>query len=133
MKELLLCAQEKKIKTIVAEIRQELTEQGVTFGEPKQGIMIETPAAVMMSEELAKEVDFFSINLRKWGSGYILLCTDGLTNYLDDKTLYELLFQSREKVAPTPEQELSKKADTLISYANKQGGSDNITALLAKF
>lgn len=51
----------KKIKTIVAEIRQELTEQGVTFGEPKQGIMIETPAAVMMSEELAKEVDFFSI------------------------------------------------------------------------
>lgn len=50
-----------KIKTIVAEIRQELTEQGVTFGEPKQGIMIETPAAVMMSEELAKEVDFFSI------------------------------------------------------------------------
>ena len=51
----------RKIKTIVAEIRQELTEQGVTFGEPRQGIMIETPAAVMMSEELAKEVDFFSI------------------------------------------------------------------------
>ena len=51
----------RKIKTNVAEIRQELTEQGVTFGEPKQGIMIETPAAVMMSEELAKEVDFFSI------------------------------------------------------------------------
>lgn len=51
----------RKIKTIVAEIRQKLTEQGVTFGEPKQGIMIETPAAVMMSEELAKEVDFFSI------------------------------------------------------------------------
>lgn len=51
----------RKIKTIVAEIRQELTEQGVTFGEPKQGNMIETPAAVMMSEELAKEVDFFSI------------------------------------------------------------------------
>lgn len=51
----------RKIKTIVAEIRRELTEQGVTFGEPKQGIMIETPAAVMMSEELAKEVDFFSI------------------------------------------------------------------------
>lgn len=51
----------RKIKEIVAEVRQELTEQGVTFGDPKQGIMIETPAAVMMSEELAKEVDFFSI------------------------------------------------------------------------
>ena len=41
--------------------KTQLREQGVTFGEPKQGIMIETPAAVMMSEELAKEVDFFSI------------------------------------------------------------------------
>ena len=50
-----------QIKEIVAEVKQELTEQGVSFGEPKQGIMIETPAAVMMSAELAKEVDFFSI------------------------------------------------------------------------
>ena len=50
-----------QIKEIVAEVKQELTEQGVAFGEPKQGIMIETPAAVMMSAELAKEVDFFSI------------------------------------------------------------------------
>ena len=51
----------RRIKEIVAEVKQELTEQGVAFGEPKQGIMIETPAAVMMSEELAGEVDFFSI------------------------------------------------------------------------
>ena len=50
-----------QIKEIVAEVKQELTEQGVAFGEPKQGIMIETPAAVMMSAKLAKEVDFFSI------------------------------------------------------------------------
>ena len=50
-----------QIKEIVAEVKQELTEQGVAFGEPKQGIMIETPAAVMMSAELAKKVDFFSI------------------------------------------------------------------------
>ena len=50
-----------RIKEIVTKVKRELTEQGVAFGEPKQGIMIETPAAVMMSEELAKEVDFFSI------------------------------------------------------------------------
>ena len=50
-----------RIKEIVAEVKAELDEQGIAYGEPKQGIMIETPAAVMVSGELAKEVDFFSI------------------------------------------------------------------------
>ena len=51
----------RKIKEIVEEVKAELDEQGIAYGEPKQGIMIETPAAVMVSGELAKEVDFFSI------------------------------------------------------------------------
>lgn len=51
----------KKIKEIVEEVKKELTEQSISFGTPSQGIMIETPAAVMISQELAKEVDFFSI------------------------------------------------------------------------
>ena len=49
------------IRKIVEEVKAELTAQNVTFGNPKQGIMIETPAAVMVSRELAKQVDFFSI------------------------------------------------------------------------
>ena len=51
----------KRIKEIVEEVKAELTAEQLEFGKPQQGIMIETPAAVMMSEELAKEVDFFSI------------------------------------------------------------------------
>ena len=51
----------RKIKGIVEEVKAELTAQGVEFGNPEQGIMIETPAAVIMSRQLAKKVDFFSI------------------------------------------------------------------------
>ena len=51
----------RQIKAIVEEVKAELKEQGIEYGNPAQGIMIETPASVMMSRELAEEVDFFSI------------------------------------------------------------------------
>ncbi len=51
----------RRIQEMVAEVKKELEEQAVAYGEVEQGIMIETPAAVMMSRELAEEVDFFSI------------------------------------------------------------------------
>ncbi len=51
----------KRIKEVVGEVKAELDAQKMPYGEPEQGIMIETPAAALISDVLAREVDFFSI------------------------------------------------------------------------
>lgn len=55
-------AEVRKIKEIIAEVKEELKSEGIPYKEEVElGIMIETPASVMVSRELAKEVDFFSV------------------------------------------------------------------------
>ncbi len=49
------------LQAMVEDVKKTLDEEKTVYGNPKQGIMIETPAAVMLSRELAEQVDFFSI------------------------------------------------------------------------
>ena len=51
----------KRAKAILEEVKAELRTDGIAYKDIEIGVMIETPASVMISEELAEEVDFFSI------------------------------------------------------------------------
>lgn len=51
----------RKIREIVEDVKKELAAEGIPFGNVETGIMVETPAAAVISDELAKEVEFFSI------------------------------------------------------------------------
>ena len=55
------CEEVRKVKEIINEVMNQLSEQRLPYRELELGIMIETPASAIISDELAKEVDFFSI------------------------------------------------------------------------
>ena len=51
----------REIKRQIEAVKEELQQEQIPFEEIETGIMIETPAAALISDELAREVDFFSI------------------------------------------------------------------------
>ena len=51
----------RKAKALLAEVEEELKALGIPFGNVRQGVMIETPAAAILSDLLAEEAEFFSI------------------------------------------------------------------------
>ena len=96
----------KKIKALVEEVKKELDEENIKYGNVEQGIMIETPAAAIISDLLAKEVDFFSIG----------------TN---DLTQYTLAIDRQnprlEKINDTPHVALLRMIKMVVDNAHKEG------------
>ena len=66
------------------------------------------------------EPDFFEVDLE--GGDYILLCSDGLSNMVEDKKMEEIILNSDE--------DITWKGNTLIQEANNNGGKDNIAIIL---
>lgn len=79
------------------------------------------------------DVDFFSANLVNWGTGYLLLCSDGLSNYMESSDMIRILCNKDAADRAAPKEEMIRKTDQLIALANDRGGADNITAVIAKF
>jgi len=73
--------------------------------------------AIGVTRELA--VDFFEVELRP--GDMILLCSDGLTNMVEDEEIKEIVMEQKNIV---------EKAEKLINTANENGGKDNITVVL---
>ena len=120
--------QETKLVTKDHSFVQYLLDNGKITAEearsyPRKNVITR---AVGIADKL--DVDFFSAPLAPWGSGYLLLCSDGLSNYTDNQALTDILFADGEE-----SDDLAKKVETLVSFANAKGGSDNVTAVLSRF
>lgn len=88
----------KKIKEISAQVKAELDREGIPYNDIEDGIMIETPAAVMISDMLAKEINFFSIGTNDL-SQYTMAIdrqNPGLSDFFDPH--HEAVFRMIEMV-----------------------------------
>ena len=100
---------------------QELLDQGKITKEeainhPQKNIITRAIGVDSMVE-----FDYFTYNFAK--GDRLLLCSDGLSNYCSERKLLEIITDNDSAVGVT---------EALITYANQQGGRDNITALLIK-
>lgn len=77
------------------------------------------------------DMDFFRVSLKISGHGFILLCSDGLSNYVEPKRILDILYSAPPRDGSKTD--LSEAAEKLVTCANNSGGMDNITAVLARF
>jgi len=81
-----------------------------------------------VGSESEVETDIYTIDIGE-GTNYLLLCSDGLTNYLSEDRIHSIITASPEKDDASV---IEKKVVSLINGANKGGGGDNITAVVVK-
>lgn len=75
-----------------------------------------------VGSEISVDADYFEVDLLE--GDYILICSDGLTNMVDDDTIFTIISGNGS---------LSYKARTLVMTANENGGNDNIAVILVKY
>ncbi len=112
----------KAIKAIVSEVIEDLKAKGIDYKIPQQGIMIETPAAVLISDLLAKEVDFFSIGTNDLTQ--YLLAIDRQNSKLDSicDTHHESVLRSIELVCRN-----AKKENIWVGICGELGADITLT------
>lgn len=102
-----------------------LVEEMVRMGEMNRDEAVHHPdkniitRAVGVTEQI--EIDFFEVDLGQ--DDVILLCSDGLTNMVEDSAIFQILKEKKS---------IEEQVETLIHMANKNGGRDNITAVVVK-
>lgn len=75
-----------------------------------------------LGANVAIEPDFFEVNLED--EDIVLMCSDGLTNMLEDATIENIIKENSDH--------LDKAAETLVDHANNNGGKDNIAIIIIK-
>ncbi len=108
---------------------QLLVDQGKMTKEEAESSSKKNIITRAVGTEIFVEGDIYTVKLEE--GSYLLLCTDGLTNMVDEATICDIV--SNERNASRVDQvELDLKVRRLIDTANENGGYDNITALLVR-
>lgn len=97
-----------------------LYEQGKITKEEIKKHKMRNVITKAVGTEKNVEVDYFEVSLTP--ESFVLLCSDGLTNYCSDEQIYDYVMN----------RDLNESADELIKYVNSHGGKDNITVAIIK-
>lgn len=117
---------EKEVRQITKDHSyvQQLVDSGrITISEARSNTKKNIITKAIGVEEQV-EADSFAVLLEKGVKQYFLLCSDGLSNLLDENDMQKIILQPEELLS------IEKKVECLIQLANERGGNDNITAYL---